>query len=137
MSAIPSIPPLAETSFYHTPPPQNYPLWLTVIGGFFLLVTIVLAVLWQYPDSTAAPAAPAPTWKAKWCRWLPKLILAGWLIGPPVWFWFDYFFIFKQYGDFKEHFEHFKYGQEVCAKVWAGVTVFLYAIHKLQSPEKK
>lgn len=54
------------------------------------------------------------------------LVLCGWLIGPPIWFAIEYFFIYKRYGS-EVDLEEFKYGQEVMTRLWAGVAAALVA----------
>ncbi|MCE9611365.1 MAG: hypothetical protein K8R23_14310 [Chthoniobacter sp.] len=115
---------LASTSFYSATPPIAWAWILGITSAAVFVATLVFAFRWQ----GIALATPR---QKKWA----KAALAIWLVGPPVWFWFEYFWVFKDYGDFAQ-FEHFKYGQEQAAKIWAGTLVFLYAVHKLHSPPK-
>jgi hypothetical protein len=55
------------------------------------------------------------------------LIGSAWLVGPPVFFIIEYYFIYPMSGD-PMKFEQFKYGQELASKFWAAALVFLYAI---------
>lgn len=43
---------------------------------------------------------------------------------PPLWFVFEYQFLFKTYGP-DGAFEAFKYGQDVASKVWLGIAAAL------------
>lgn len=64
-------------------------------------------------------APTADSWRtAAWCAWL------GWVVIPPLWFNFEYQFLFKKYGP-DEAFEAFKYGQDVASKVWLGIAAAL------------
>lgn len=62
-----------------------------------------------------------------WCsrdpRWIYP-VLALWVLGPPVWFWVDYFVIYRRYGD-PEAFDSFKHGQQVSLAVWAAIALLL------------
>jgi hypothetical protein len=51
---------------------------------------------------------------------------AVWAIIPPLWFWYEYFYIYLPHGDPKT-FEQFKYGQQVSVAIWAGVALALFA----------
>ena len=54
------------------------------------------------------------------------IAIAVWAIGPPVWFWLEYFTVYLKWGK-PESFELFKYGQQVAAGIWAGVLASLLA----------
>lgn len=58
-------------------------------------------------------------------RHLPVLI-ALWAILPPVWFWIEYFFIYRLNG-VPGTLEFFKYGQQTAAAIWAGTLAVLLA----------
>jgi hypothetical protein len=50
-----------------------------------------------------------------------------WAVLPPIWFWFEYFFLYQRYGE-KDGFEAFKYGQQISVAIWAAVTLSLAAL---------
>lgn len=50
--------------------------------------------------------------------------LTFWIIVTPVWFWFEYFFIFRRYGDHTA-FDSFKHGQQLSLAIWAALVFFL------------
>lgn len=50
--------------------------------------------------------------------------LATWVIAPPIWFWCEYFFVYRKYGDPKA-FDSFKHGQQVSIAIWAALALFL------------
>jgi len=61
-------------------------------------------------------------------------ILGGlWAILPPIWFWFQFFVLFKPQNDLetgekqKRDFEHFKHGQQITAAIWAGLVAVIAA----------
>jgi hypothetical protein len=55
-------------------------------------------------------------------------IAAIWLVGAPLWFWWEYFFIYRAEGGGQNgSFEYFKQGQQVAASIWAGLAAALGA----------
>ena len=48
-----------------------------------------------------------------------------WVIAPPIWFFFEYNFIFKKV---HSNLELLKYGQDVAQKFWAALLVLLAGI---------
>ena len=50
-----------------------------------------------------------------------------WLVGPPVWFWYEYYFLYLELG-VQDAFEEFKYGQQLSVAIWVGVSIFLFAL---------
>ena len=57
--------------------------------------------------------------------------IAAWVLGPPLWFFYEHFCFFPQYGNFVEGagYEKLKAAQDVTAKVWAAFAVVLGAIY--------
>lgn len=60
-----------------------------------------------------------------------KLLFAacwiGWIFGPPLWFAFEYFVLFKKHEP-SGSFEAFKYGQDLSSRAWLGVAAVLSVI---------
>lgn len=52
---------------------------------------------------------------------------AVWAVGPPSWFWYEYFYLYPKYGN-PEGFESLKYGQQVAVAIWAGVSLAVFAL---------
>ncbi len=50
-----------------------------------------------------------------------------WAIGPPAWFWYEYYWLYRKYGE-PDTLELFKYGQDVSKAIWAGVLAGLIAL---------
>ncbi|EXI92784.1 MAG: hypothetical protein AW12_00264 [Candidatus Accumulibacter sp. BA-94] len=50
-----------------------------------------------------------------------------WVFGPPVWFSFEYFHLFKKHGK-PGTFEAFKYGQELASRAWLGIAAVMSLI---------
>ena len=54
-------------------------------------------------------------------------VMAGfWLIAAPLWFWYEYFFLYREHGE-PDSFELFKHGQQISAAIWAGFAACLVA----------
>jgi hypothetical protein len=54
-----------------------------------------------------------------------------WIIGPPLFFLFEYAYIFEPDAKNKEaQFEEFKYSQELASKIWAALAVLFSIILK-------
>ena len=58
--------------------------------------------------------------------WLLYSVIGLWAVGPPVWFWFEYFYIYRAYGQ-PDTLDLFKCGQDVSKAIWAGVLAVLIA----------
>ncbi len=50
-------------------------------------------------------------------------ILAAWTVGPPVYFWLEYFVMANSIA--KEEMERYKMFQELSRNVWAGIAAAL------------
>lgn len=62
-----------------------------------------------------------------WTCWQVEKIypwLIGWMIGTPVWFWIEYFVVFRKFGN-SDAFDSFKHGQQLSLAIWAGLALFL------------
>lgn len=53
-------------------------------------------------------------------------LIGFWAVVPPLWFWFEYFYLYLKYGK-EDGLDRFKYGQQVAAAIWAGVLAMLIA----------
>ena len=57
-------------------------------------------------------------------------IVVAWLLGPPIYFWFEYFYLYKNStAANKPDLETFKYGQDVSSKIWIATTSALLALY--------
>lgn len=52
------------------------------------------------------------------------LCLVFWAIVPPIWFWGEYFEVYRRFGDSKA-FDSFKHGQQVSLAIWAALAFSL------------
>ena len=53
-------------------------------------------------------------------------VAAVWSVFPPLWFWYEYYYIYQKYGN-HEKFDKFKYGQDLSKAVWVGFGAVLLA----------
>ncbi len=77
-------------------------------------------------------AFPATIVSAALAVYFKDSVLAGslfaiWAILPPLWFAFEYFHVYRLYGD-PDLFDEFKHGQHVTATIWLGLAAFLGAL---------
>ena len=92
--------------------------WRNPADVILTFVAILALVGAAYSLNVAASA-----WKSRDAEAL-YAILPYWVLGPPVWFWCDYFLVYRHFGD-KNAFESFKHAQHVSLAIWAGVAFFL------------
>lgn len=52
------------------------------------------------------------------------LCLMFWTIVPPIWFWGEYFVVYRRFGD-PTAFDSFKHGQQVSLAIWAALAFSL------------
>jgi len=83
----------------------------TVVSAILALVTVLL-----------------PVFRPKMCDDTKGMILAIWLIIPPLWFWWEYIFIYRSAVK-PEEFEKFKYGQDVSRNLWVGISAALALLY--------
>ena len=97
---------------------------VAAVGVIMLLLTLtVLFTLDSYaPDNQ--PVSLSLLGFSLAFKLAAKLGVAFWTLGPPIWFWFEYFWLFKSFGD-PAKLEEFKHGQQVSASIWAGVVAFM------------
>jgi hypothetical protein len=71
-----------------------------------------------------------PTYR-KW----EAVVLAAWIVIPPLFFWIEYFGIYRKSRNYQykapqpPDWEMFKYSQDVSAKVWIAVTTVLLVLY--------
>lgn len=94
------------------PEEHKAPFWL-VFSTAVVGVAIVVATIWASYQSMC-DKDPIYVY----------VMIAVWAVGPPVWFWAEYFAIYCRWGK-RESFDLFKYGQQVATAIWAGVFALL------------
>lgn len=53
-----------------------------------------------------------------------EILYAIWVLGPPIWFFIEYFYLFRQHGK-PGCIETFKYGQELASRIWLALVAVL------------
>jgi hypothetical protein len=56
------------------------------------------------------------------------LVSSIWVVGVPLYFFFEHVVIFRKYGD-PEQYEQFKRVQDLASKIWAAAIVVLAAFY--------
>ncbi|MCC7051776.1 MAG: hypothetical protein IT355_00825 [Gemmatimonadaceae bacterium] len=114
--------PKKAADFYKSGPTVKVGMFLVQVAAFALLVMTVW-LLWKIIGGAAFNES------GTWTLVMPKreghALLWCWVIWvmvPPAWFAFEYFFLYDREKG-RSHFEEFKYGQEVVAKAWATLVV--------------
>ncbi|KZX57046.1 hypothetical protein A3709_04555 [Halioglobus sp. HI00S01] len=101
---------------YKSESTRKFIRFITFLGVFLALTG--LALILKFPD----------------CHTIKTAVLASWGIGPPVWFFYEYHFVFRHpdKGGNADAVSEFKYSQGLATKVWAGVLAALVAAAALQ-----
>ena len=62
---------------------------------------------------------------------LAQVLLALWVLGPPLWFFYEHFYYFPTFGNMAEGagFDKLKAAQDVTSKLWAAMAVVLGALY--------
>ena len=60
---------------------------------------------------------------------ISQIAIGAWVLLPPLWFFYEYFYFFPAHGNPAAGFERLKGAQEVSSKVWAAVAVVLAALY--------
>ena len=92
--------------------------WTSPVGRAVFTISIFLGFLslfliWKYHD----------------CKELMLTIYGAWTIGPPVWFLYEYVWLFpERLRHDSVEFGDLKYVHELSGKIWAGLVVVMTAI---------
>ena len=89
-------------------------LALVAIIGFPLSIWFILAF----------KTDPIVTWYKLSCQAIGAL----WVLGPPLWFFFEHFYYFPQHKSPQSDSAQLKTAQDLAAKVWASFVVVLAAL---------
>jgi hypothetical protein len=85
-----------------------------IVGVILTVATIALAVV-------VIVSLPS------WSQLAMLLLAAAWGIGGPMWFFFEYFFIYRKSGA-PNSWELFKHGQQLSGAVWVALTASLIVV---------
>ena len=95
--------------------------WISWLSGIFGVASIVLGCFGF--GKRFDPKSPLKLTQA--------VVLLIWILAPPLWFWFEYYFLYKKLGPpsngpLKLGLDEYKHGVDVSSKIWlALVTVLL------------
>jgi hypothetical protein len=56
-------------------------------------------------------------------------VLGLWIMVPPIWFWYEYFFLYKDTITAKVELDAFKHGQDQSAKIWLALVTILAGLY--------
>ncbi len=62
---------------------------------------------------------------------LQAIVLSFWILAPPIWFWFEYFFLYKGSDSTtdKPALDDFKHGQDQASKIWLALVTLLLGLY--------
>jgi hypothetical protein len=98
--------------------------WISWISGIFGLASLIFAG-WgfglKFEISSSVKVSQA-------------IILVTWILAPPIWFWYEYFFLYRpliRHPDerFKMTFEEYKHGVDVSSKIWLALVTALLGLY--------
>jgi hypothetical protein len=98
--------------------------WISWISGVFGAASIALGFF-------------RPTEKfdmASHIKVLQAFVLLIWVIGPPIWFWYEYYFLYRKLGPpsngpLKQRLDEYKHGVDVSSKIWLALVTVLLAMY--------
>jgi hypothetical protein len=95
---------------------QTYVGWTSAV---LLLSSLILGLfgLWEIFDPS------------KGIKVAQAIVLGLWILVPPLWFWFEYFFLYKDKTTSKVNLEGFKHGQDQSAKIWLALITVLAGLY--------
>lgn len=103
--------PFSEQTIYLYEDPSILFRFVSCVAALLAVITIIFAcVAWYHMKVTYLYVSAA-----------------NWVLAPPLWFWFEYFYIYKTFGK-RSNFDQFKHGQQVSASIWAGLVICLFAL---------
>jgi hypothetical protein len=99
--------------------------WVGAITVAAVTATAILAYCgWGETIEVGKPTCPVKVAQV--------IVLVAWTVVPPIWFWYEYWFIYLKGHRFEdrvpENFELFKYGQDVSAKIWLAIVSATFVI---------
>jgi hypothetical protein len=93
---------------------------MVMICGSIGAIALVVSV-WSLGASVDGELTEIPVWK--------RLLVAGWVLFPPIWFWYEYSFIFDERDRRDESLmRRRKDAQDVASKVWLSAAAVMAAL---------
>lgn len=96
------------------------------IPKFFLRRTLTVAAFGGLVTAVALLEHLQNRYSQPW-KILFVVCWIGWVFGPPLWFAYEYYYLYKKHGPVGS-FEAFKYGQELSYRAWIGIAAVLSVI---------
>jgi hypothetical protein len=95
---------------------ESWKNWLvfsvSILSGIAAVATTIFLIATEKPDDRQKSVA--------------RVILIFWSILPPIYFWVEYFIIWKTSEKKSPTLDEFKHGQEICRNIWLAF-VLLFA----------
>jgi hypothetical protein len=111
----------AKIAFFYD---HIYETWWLIPALAFLAVVlsaVIVAIARNRPKSAA--------WRKS-----AILLLAAWIIGPPVWFLAEYYMMQLRPVESLPDIEAFKYNQDLSSKIWIAAVALLVAMYRRSVP---
>jgi len=107
---------------------NRWQVWMGWISGLFGVVSIAIAFLHGF---SGIGAKFDPTSRLKVTQ---AIFLCIWIVVPPVWFWFEYFFLYKEITPpaappLKPTMDEYKHGVDVSSKIWLALVTVLLGLY--------
>lgn len=104
--------------------PREYDAWYAVLATCACLIA-VLSIIYGFQNFRLSERVAPSEIRTK------AILLAFWVIVPPVWFTVDYFIFFNhsRLSAGTDVFERFKYGQDLASKTWLALVTLLTGLY--------
>lgn len=110
---------------------------IALVAALYTVYQVYKVWIWDPKRETKDEGSHDPIWKPGfWKRDFRRQLLIFWIVLPSVWFFCEYYFMFKYYGN-SGTFEQFKYGQDAASKIWVAFVSLLTAGTFLTPPIKR
>ena len=100
-----------------------------ILAGILFIAFILGSVIEFYQAGNPATASR--------CYSTLCVCLAAWMIGIPLWFWLEYFLVYRRWGA-PGTLDQFKHGQQVTGAIWLGAAIVLggFVVDNMTSAKK-
>ena len=90
-----------------------------VISSIAMIASIIVGICWGFGKGFD-PHDPVKVFQA--------VVLGIWVIVPPIWFWYEYFFLYSN-ATTKPGLDEFKHGQDQSSKIWLALVTLLLGLY--------
>ena len=103
---------------------NKWHLWISWVSGIFGVASIFLGLFRSTEKFD----------KTSDLKIAQVVVLLIWILAPPLWFWFEYYFLYKKLGPpsngpFKLGLDEYKHGVDVSSKIWLALVTVLLAMY--------